>query len=306
MKFNPEHTIWIEKYRPQQTSDLILPPTIKEKFEGYAKNEDIPNLGLWSHNPGTGKTSTATALIKEINGEALFINASMDNGIDLLRSKIQSFASTEAFDGKIKVVVLDEVDNLSQSAQYAFRNLIEAFAMNCRFILTGNFKEKILEPLLDRLENYDFNSFDKKELIKPMFERLKFILENEKIQYTPQDLVPVINTYYPSLRGMIGALQKFSNNGVLTVQQSMLDKVDEYNNVLNLIKSKNFDKMINAVNDITNPDNLFTFLYKNVDKFDKNKLPQVIITLAKYQFQSSSVRDKHLNLAACCFELMHI
>ena len=306
MKFNPSHTIWMEKYRPQQTEDLILPPSVKEKFMQYAKNEDIPNLGLWSHNPGTGKTSTATALIKEINGEALFINASMENGIDLLRSKIQNFASTTAFDGKIKVVVLDEVDNLSQSAQYAFRNLIESFALNCRFILTGNFKEKMLEPLLDRLENYDFNNFSKQDLVKPMFERLKFILENEKVEYDQQDLVPIINTYYPSLRGMIGALQKLSHNGKLVVTQGALDKTDEYMQIINLIKKKDFNALINAVNDLNNPDNLYTFMFKHISEFDKNKLPQVTMILAKYQFQSSSVRDKNLNLAACAFELLQL
>ena len=306
MKVNNNHTVWMEKYRPQQTTDLILPPNIKVKFEQYAKNEDIPNLGLWSSSPGTGKTSTATALIKEINGEALFINASMDNGIDLLRSKITSFASTEAFDGKIKVVVLDEVDNLSQSAQFAFRSLIETFSSNCRFILTGNFKEKMLIPLLDRLENYDFNSFSKQDMVKPIFERLKFILENEKVTYDPKDLIPVINTYYPSVRSMVGALQKFSSNGQFTVSQSELDNMDEYLAVIGVIKAKDFNNMINLVNELTSPDNMYTYIYKNLKEFEPTKHPNIIMIIAKYQFQASSVRDKNLNLAACCTELMKI
>lgn len=306
MKVDESHTIWMEKYRPQLTADLVLPEQIRKKFELYASKSDIPNLGLWSHNPGTGKTSTATALIKEIGGEALFINASMENGIDLLRSKIQNFATTESFDGKLKVVVLDEVDHLSPSAQFAFRSLIETFSGNCRFILTGNFKEKMLEPIIDRLENYDFNAFTKQDMVKPIFERLKFILDHEGIQYTPNDLVPVINTYYPSIRGMVGSLQKFSNNGVFKVSQNELDKTDEYMKVISAIREKRFTDMVNTVNDLVSPDNLFTFMYKNINEFDKQKLPKIILTLAKYQFQSSSVRDKNLNLAACCAELMQI
>jgi len=305
MKVNNTCSIWMEKYRPQCTDDLVLPESIKSKFSQYAANSDIPNLGLWAAAPGVGKTSTATALIKEINGEALFINASMDNGIDVLRSQITNFASTEAFDGKLKIVVLDEVDNLTQGAQFAFRSLIESFAGNCRFILTGNYKEKMLIPLLDRLENYDFNNFDKKEMIKPIFERLKAVLENENIQYDPKDLVPIINTYYPSIRGMIGALQKFSTSGTLIVNQNELDNQDEYNVIIDAVKAKDFNVMINLVKDLASPDNLYTYIYKNLSRFD-DKMPSVVMIIAKYQFQSSTVRDKHLNLSACLTELMKI
>ncbi len=302
MKINKEHTIWMEKYRPTCTDDIVLPEKIKTKFKEYAKKEDIPNLGLFSANPGTGKTSSAIALIKEINGEALFINASLDNGIDVLRSQISNFASAESFDGKIKIVVLDEIDNLSSSAMFAFRSLIENFAGNCRFILTGNYKEKILPALLDRLENYDFNNFDKKEMIKPIFERLKSILENENIKFEPKDLVPILNTYYPSIRSMIGALQKFSTSGTLEVTQSELDNQDEYLKIIDATITKDFGTMINLVNELASPDNMYTFLYKNLTKF--TNMPNTVITIAKYQFQASSVRDKNLNLAACLSELM--
>jgi len=302
MNINAEHTVWMEKYRPTCTEDLVLPQSIKDKFKQFAENEDIPNLGLWSNAPGTGKTSSATAIIKEINGEALFINASMDNGIDVLRSQISRFAGSESFDGKIKIIVLDEVDNLTPAAQFAFRSLIESFASNCRFILTGNFKEKMLEPLLDRLENYDFNAFSKQEMVKPIFERLKAILENENIKYDQKELVPIINTYYPSIRSMIGALQKFSTSGELVVLASELDSTDEYLNVLNAVKEKDFNTMINLVNELTSPDNMYTYIYRNINSFDN--MPGTVMIIAKYQFQSSSVRDKNLNLAACMTELM--
>ena len=164
MKVNNNHTVWMEKYRPQQTTDLILPPNIKVKFEQYAKNEDIPNLGLWSSSPGTGKTSTATALIKEINGEALFINASMDNGIDLLRSKITSFASTEAFDGKLKIVVLDEcleeneevrIGTLDKWEPIKLNTLVKGEIYNCvSFNMgLGKFENDTCEIISDKLDD---------------------------------------------------------------------------------------------------------------------------------------------------------
>lgn len=304
MNVNEDQSIWMEKYRPADTNDLVLPEAIKNKFKQYAQKEDIPNLGLWSNNPGTGKTSTATALIKEIGGEALFINASMDNGIDVLRSQISNFASTESFDGLLKIVVLDEVDNLSQSAQFAFRSLIESFSNNCRFILTGNFKEKMLDPLLDRLENYDFNNFNKQEMVKPIFERLKAVLENENVTYNPKDLVPIINTYYPSIRSMIGALQKFSSTGTLVISQGDLDNQSEYGAIVDAVKAKDFNNMINLVNELTSPDNMYTYMYKTVSSFEA-KMPQVVMILAKYQFQASSVRDKNLNLSAALTEIMN-
>lgn len=304
MNINEDQTIWIEKYRPTCVQDLVLPENIKKKFKMYADKEDIPNLGLFSSNPGTGKTSSAIALIKEIGGEALFINASMDRGIDVLRNQISNFASTESFDGKLKIVIMDEIDAISPDAQFAFRSLIESFANNCRFIFTANFKEKLIEPLLDRLECYDFNSFDKKIMVKPIFEHLKQILDNEKILYDPKDLVPVINTYYPSIRGMVGALQKFSSSGSLSVNDNDLDNQDEYLKIIDLVLQKDFIAVINAVNNLNSPDNMYTFMYKKLSMF-KN-ITGVVITLAKYQFQSSSVRDKNLNLSACLTEIQRL
>lgn len=306
MNINEKETIWMEKYRPTRVEDIVLPKSIKSKFQKYANNEDIPNLGLWSANPGTGKTSTATALIKEIGCEALFINASMDNGIDILRGRIANFASSESFDGKLKIVVLDEIDNLTPSAMFAFRNLIESFANNCRFILTGNYKEKIIEPLLDRLENYDYNSLNKQEMIKPIFSRLSDILNNENIEFNPKDLVPVMNTYYPSIRSMIGAIQKFSSDGKFTLNLSELDNQDEYQKIMNTLKDKDFISTINLVNDLNSPSNMYTFLYKHISQLPENKLPQIVISIAKYQFQDGGVRDKNLNLSACLTEIMSI
>lgn len=300
-------SIWYEKYKPQCVSDLVLPESIKSKFQVYTKNQDIPAIGLWSNLPGTGKSSTANAIIKDLGAEALWINASMERGIDVLRGRIQKFASQSSFDGNIKVVVMDESDNISKDAQAAFRGFCDEYSQNCRFIFTGNYKEKIIEPLLDRLENYDYQSFSKEEMVKPIFDRLCFILENEGIEYDKRHLVPIINTYYPRIRSMVGALQKFSQNGKLQVNEAELDDLDVFDKVMKLITPGTFTELIQAVNSISAPDNMFSFIYKNADKYFKpEKYPNIIITVAKYQHMSDSVRDKHLNLAACLTELLKL
>ena len=258
-----------------------------------------------SHN--TGKSSTAHSIIKEVNGEALWINASMEKGIDVLRGKVGKFASQSSFDDKIKIVVMDEFDHFSKDGQAAFRGFIDEFSANCRFIFTGNYKEKIIQPLLDRLEVYDFNNFDKQEMIKPIFERLSFILNNENIKFNPNDLKPIIKTYYPRIRSMIGALQKFSRNGEFVLNENEIDDINIFDKVMQYVNIATFKEMITEVNKLNAPDNLFTYLYHNAGKyFPETNYPTVIITIAKYQHMSDSVRDKNLNTAACLTELMKL
>lgn len=307
MIFDSSKSVWEHKYKPQRIEDLIIPQEIKIKLLNYTKSQNIPNIGLFSSNPGTGKSSTANAILKEINGEALWINASYEKGIDVLRGKIQKFASSGSFDDNIKIVVMDEFDHFSKDGQAAFRGFIDEFSQNCRFIFTGNYKEKIIEPLLDRLEIYDFNSFSKEEMIKPIFERLKWILENEKIQYNPKDLVPVINTYYPRVRSMVVALQKFSKDGTFTVNEHELDDVNVFDKVMKYVNINTYTDMIIEVNKLNGPDNMYSYLYANAGKYFKPEVyPNVVLIIAKYQHMSDSVRDKNLNLAACLTELLRL
>ena len=300
-------SVWYERYKPACVADLVIPNEIKTKLQTYVNTQDIPNIGLFSSNPGTGKSSTAHAIIKEIGGEALWINASMEKGIDVLRGKVGKFASQSSFDDNIKIVVMDEFDHFSKDGQAAFRGFIDEFSANCRFIFTGNYKEKIIQPLLDRLEVYDFNSFSKEEMVKPIFERLKFILENEKVQYDPKALVPVINTYYPRIRSMVGALQKFSKDGVFKVSEHELDDVNVFDKVMQWVNPSSYTEMITEVNKLNGPDNMYTYLYNNAAKyFAPQNYPNVVLIIAKYQHMSDSVRDKNLNLAACLTELMKV
>jgi len=306
-KFDMTKSVWYHRYQPQCIEDIILPEEIKQSLLSYTASQDIPNIGMFSSLPGTGKSSTANAILKEVGGEALWINGSLEKGIDVLRGKIMKFASQSSFDDNIKIVVMDEFDNFSPDGQKAFRGFIDEFSQNCRFIFTGNYKEKIIAPLLERLEVYDFNSFPKEQMVKPIFERLRWVLDNEGIQYDPKDLVPVINTFYPRIRSMIGTLQKYSKNGTFKVSEHELDDINVFDKVMAVVKADTYTEMIVAVNEINAPDNMYTYLYHNAAKYFKPEAyPNVVVTIARYQQWSDGVRDKNLNLAACLTELMRL
>lgn len=307
MKIDESKSIWEHRYKPSCIEDLIIPNEVKVKFKKYVETQDLPPLGLFSSNPGTGKSSSAHAIVKEIDGEALWINASLEKGIDTLRGKISKFASSTSFDDNVKIVVMDEFDQFSRDGQAAFRGFLDEFSQNCRFIFTANYPGKIIEPLLDRLEIYDFNNFNKKEMIKPIFERLKFILNNENVTFDEKALVPVINTFYPGIRGMIGTLQKFSNGGEFSASESDIDNLNSFDTIIKLAKPKTYTEMITEVNKLNAPDNIFSYLYGNASKYYKpEQYPNVVLIIAKYQHMASQVRDKNLNASACLTELMNI
>lgn len=304
MIIDETQNVWFKKYMPQQVEDVLLPDKIKKQIQTYISNERIPHLGLFSSIPGTGKSSLANAIIRDLGSEAMWINASLDNGINELRGKLSKFASQTSFDDRIKVVVMDEFDHFSTTGQAGFRGFIDEFSDNCLFIFTGNYKEKIIQPMLDRMEVYDFNSFSQKDMVKPIFERLQFILTNEGIEFDPKDLIPVINTYYPSVRSMVGALQKFSDGTVFKVSESELDNLDAFGQILGFVKAKNFKSMVDNVNKTNAPDNMYSYLYTHMEEFKEEVRPRIVLTIAKYQHMSASVRDKNLNLSACLSEIM--
>ncbi len=300
---NENSSVWYERYKPQCIEDLILPESLKKQLQTSIKSQKLAHMLLASSIGGTGKSATCNAILKEIGGEALWINASIDNGIDVLRGKIQKFASTSSFDDNIKIVVMDEFDHMSQSAMAAFRGFLDEFGDNCTFLFTCNYKEKIIEPLLTRLQIYDFNNFKKEDMIKPIFERLSFILTNENIKFEPKDLIPVINTFYPSIRSMVGTIQKLSKDGEFVI--SDLDDSNVYDNIMKYVTVPTYLDMIAEVNKLNAPSNLYNFLYKNAGKyFAASNYPKVIVTIAKYQHMDSSVRDKNLNATACLTELV--
>lgn len=303
MLINENHQIWYEKYRPQRVEDLILPQYYIDTFKNWIKRPT--HILLSSITPGTGKTSTMNALIKESGMESLFINASLDTGIDVLRGRIMHFASTESLNGMKKVVVLDESENFNQnSAQPALRGFIEEFSSNCVFIMTCNYLSNIIEPIRNRFEIYDFDKIiqdNAKELLPKIFERLKFILTNEKIEFKESDIIETIKSCYPSFRDMIGTLSKCSKTGTLILQ---ISRDEDFDNLIKLIGAKDFEGVVKASYSISNADGFYSWLFTNLKKYKANS--QALLTIAKYQYQNAFARDKNLNLCACCVELMNI
>lgn len=198
-------------------------------------------------------------------------------------------------------IVTHNCDNLSKDSQQAFRGFIDEFSGNCTFIFTGNYKSKMIEPLLDRLENYNFVEFPKSEMVKPIFERLKFICESEGVTFNEDvkaNIVKIIHNCYPKIRNMIGCLQRSIANGKFTVVEESANLDD----VIDAMRAKDYQILISKVNALPNPDIAYEYFYKNIDMF--SKIPNAVLALAKGQFQTEQVRDKNLNLCATCIELM--
>ena len=304
-KIDASKSVWYARYNPFYIEDMILPPTMKDTLQKAVDSQKLKHYGLFSTEGGLGKSALCHAIIKEVNGEALWINASIDRGIDIMRGKIGKFASQQSFDDNKKIVVMDEFDNFSQDGQAAFRGFIDEFGANCCFIFTGNHKEKIIPQLLQRLECYDFASFPKKDMVKPIYDRLTWILENENIKSEQKDVVTIINTFYPSIRAMIGALDKFSVDGVLTVSEQELDVANVYGDIVSLMNPASYFDMITEVNKLASPNNMYSYLYKHADTlFKVQNYPKIIILLAKYEYESGQSRDKHLQLGACLTQIM--
>lgn len=305
MNIKKNESIWYLKYTPQTVDDIIMPDSLKETIKSFITSNDIPHIGIFSNSPGTGKSSTVNAIINDIGGEAIWINASLENSIDVLRGKITAFASSDSLYDVPKIVVMDEADHFSQQGQAGLRGFLDSFSSNCRFLFTGNYKEKMIDPLIDRLEMFDFSEFKKQDMIKPIYFRLEEILKTENKEFKKEDVVKIINTYYPSIRSMIGALQKFSTSGVLIVNENLMDTASKFELVLHAIREKSFGGMIENVNSITAPTAFYVWLYKNINLyFEKEMLAKAIIILAKYQDMDYRAVDKNLNLGAACTELI--
>ena len=195
-KINQYEYIWVEKYRPQTINDLIITESLRSQVKTWIEEGQIPNLGLFSSTPGTGKTSFAKVIANELNADCMFVNASKESGIDLVRNKLQNFASTVSLDGMIKIAFLDEVDGTTGEMQKSIRGFIEEFTQNCRFIMTGNYINRIIGPVLNRLSIIDFDAMFNKnysEIGKQILNRLEFILKNENVEYDVETLKPLLS-----------------------------------------------------------------------------------------------------------------
>ena len=306
MKINENEFIWVEKYRPQTLEDILLPESVKSIFKGYIDSNEIPNLLLTSTSPGLGKTSIAKILVKDTNADMMFLNGNLDTGVDIMRSRVIDFCSGASFDESPRVVLIDEFENLSVNSTASTKATIEAFP-NISFIFTANYINKIPEPVRNRMIHFDFDDIyfrNKAELSKAILRRLMYILENEGIEYDKSDLPKVIKAFYPSTRGMIQALQRFSSSGKLELNESLKEGANIYNLLLESVKDKNFKEMRSLVNNVVDCAGFYEYMFKNLDALEDASKPEAILILARYQDMDASARDKMITLAACLVELM--
>ena len=306
MKINENEFVWVEKYRPRVLEDIILPKTIKDIFLEYITQSKVPNLLLTSNSAGLGKTSIAKILVNETKGDLLFLNGNLDTGIDVMRSRVIDFCSSVSIDDNPKFLLIDEAENLSPLAGNSLKALLESFT-NITFIFTANFVNKLPEPIRNRLQHYDFDDIyfrNKQEIGKEILKRLIFILQNENITFNKEDLPKVVKAHYPSVRGMIHALQKMSSNGELILSDVLHEGSNIFNTLVETIKEKDFNKMRSTTANVLDCGGFYEFMFKNLDLLVDESKPHAILTLAKYQSMDSVARDKEITLSACCVELM--
>ena len=300
--------LWVEKYRPQKIADCVLPNELKETFEKIVESGELPNM-LFSGIAGTGKTTVAKALCNQLDLDWILINGSEEGNIDTLRGKIKQFASTISLQGGVKVVILDEADYLNpQSTQPALRGFIEEFSNNCRFILTCNFKNRIIEPLHSRCGVYDFNTSKKNTavLMQQMFERFCFILNEQEIAYDNKDLLPIISKHGPDWRRCLNELQRVAVLGFNSVE-SLDFSTGSFDALFGYLKEKDFKEMRKwVVNNIDiDASAIFRGLYDRMsDKVEPQSIPQLVLILADYQYKHAFVADHELNVVACLTEVM--
>ena len=297
--------LWVEKYRPRKIAETILPDGLKQTFQRLVDTGELPNM-LFTGTAGLGKTTVAKALCNQLGLDYIVINGSEEGNIDTLRGKIKQFASSVSLQGDYKVVILDEADYLNaQSTQPALRGFIEEFASNCRFILTCNFKNRIIEPLHSRCGVYEFNT-SKKDLVplcEEMLLRARGIMNNEKVDFDDPDLVHVIMKHAPDWRRVLNELQRGSVSGKFIYEQ----KEDNYDDLFTHLKAKDFKKMRTwVVNNIdTDASAVFRGLYDRMyDNLQPHCIPQLVLILADYQYKNAFAADHELNIVACLTEIM--
>ena len=298
--------LWVEKYRPKTIAETILPEKLKSVFEQIVASGELPNM-LFTGTAGTGKTTVAKALCNQLNLDYILINGSEEGNIDTLRGKIKQFASSVSLQGGYKVIILDEADYLNpQSTQPALRGFIEEFSKNCRFILTCNFKNRIIQPLHSRCGVYEFNTSKKDlaALCMQFLDRVCMILDESQVKYQKGDLANLITKHAPDWRRVLNELQRMSVAGSIIVST---DKTDSYDVLFQCLKAKDFKKMRQwVVNNIdTDASAIFRGLYdKMIDHLKPQGVPQMVLILADYQYKHAFVADHELNVVACLTEIM--
>ena len=302
-----ENTLWVEKYRPQTLKDYIGNDLLKEKVQSYLDNNDVPHLLLYG-KAGTGKTTLAKIIAQTIECDMMVINASDENNVETVRNKVKNFASGAGFKG-FKIIILDEFDYMTPNAQAILRNLMETFSRHTRFILTCNYHEKIIEPILSRCQTFAVNPPSKKEVAFHVTE----ILNKEGIRFDIKDVADIISSFYPDIRRVMNTCQLQSSKGELKVDKQTILQADFKNKIVDLLASgeekRNAYMQIrqivgdNKVNDFAE---LYTALYERLDDYAAGNTANVILELAQGQFRDALVIDKEICFMATIIAIINI
>jgi len=299
-----KNSLWVESYRPQTLDEYIGNEHLKSKVKVYLESGDIPHLLLYGR-AGGGKTTLAKLLVNNIECDYLYINASDENSVEVVRDKVKNFASTLGFQD-MKVIILDECDYITPNAQAALRNLMETFSKHCRFILTCNFVERIIDPIQSRCQSFQIIPPDRKQVAL----HVSNILKNEKVDATVDDIVTIVNGGYPDIRRVINSVQRQVVNGKLVIDEGMAIQNDYKLQVLDILKTqdkKNSFKNIRqtlADSKVTDFSDLFRLLFDTVDDWGRGHVAECILTLSQYQQSDAVVVDKEINIMAMFVEII--
>jgi len=297
------HSLWVEKYRPKDLSTYVGNEHLKDKVKVYLESEDVPHLLLFG-KAGTGKTTLAKIVVNNIDCDYMYINASDENKVDDVRNKIKTFASSVGFKS-LKVIILDECDYLTPNAQAALRNLMETFSKHCRFILTCNYVERIIDPIQSRCQSYKVVPPSKKEVAQQMVN----ILKEENCQFELDDIALIVNAGYPDIRRVINSAQRQIIDGKLTIDTS---SVIQNNYKLQLLEMLSNGSKLNDIrqliadNSISDYSEIYRLLYDEVDNYGNGKQAECIMNIAEAQFQDVNVVDKEINFMSLIIRIMRI
>jgi len=302
-----DNTLWVEKYRPSELKDYVGNEHLKEKVEGYLETGDIPHL-LFYGKAGTGKTTLAKLIVNSVDCDYMVINASDENNVETVRNKVKNFASTIGFKST-KIIILDEFDYMTPNAQAILRNLMETFSKHCRFILTCNYVEKVIDPIQSRCQTFQIVPPTKKDVAV----QISQILNKESVKFEPKDLVPIIDSSYPDIRKIINTCQLNSSKGVLKLDTSSILDADVKNKIVEILKSKDDkrNKWLNIrqsiadarVQDFTE---LYSYLYEKVDEYGSGNTANIILILSESQHKDAMVVDKEITFMACVIQIVGI
>jgi replication factor C small subunit len=302
-----ENSLWVEKYRPSVLENYVGNEHLKDKVKGYIENGDVPHLLLYGR-AGTGKTTLAKLIVNSTNCDYMLINASDERGIDIIRNKVRTFASTVGFKDN-KIIILDEFDYMTPEAQASLRNLMETFSKHCRFILTCNYVEKVIEPIQSRCQTFQIVPPTKKDVAV----QISKILQSEGVKFEIKDLVPIIDSAYPDIRKIINTCQLNSIKGELKLDVQNLLENDYKTKIIDILKSKDdkrnkYMKLRQTLIDSRATDftELYTLLYDKVEEYAEGKTANVILEISDGQRNAFLSIDKEIPTAATLIKILNI